>query len=137
MVDVNQPPRPRRSLVGTLGDLYRSRGLLLGLLATAIGIVLIVLSPTANPTIVTGSDGQLVVTEVSNLWTKLRIYDIGVAVFRTGLIISIFQVMLNQIADDRFIESKASGIPWDSCCGWLSGACGMRWRGGRGLRRGW
>ena len=98
----------RRSLSSVLGELYRSRGLLLGILSIVVGLLLILLAPSPNPTIVTDSHGQLTILVPSTIWTKLRIYDIGVAIFQTGLVIAIFQVMLNQVAEDRFVERVQS-----------------------------
>ncbi|MEU8264282.1 hypothetical protein AB0C02_27105 [Micromonospora sp. NPDC048999] len=86
----SQPAPSRRSLPTTLSDLYRSRGLLLGALATAIGLLLILVAPATAP--------------ANTLWATLRVNDIGVAIFQTGLTITIFQVMLNQVAEDRFLE---------------------------------
>lgn len=96
--------RPARSLVGTLGDLYRSRGLLLGLVATLAGFLLIVLAPSETAQ-VTVEGGRLVVNDgAQSLWAKFRIGDIGAAVFQVGITLTIFQVLLNQIAEDRFVE---------------------------------
>lgn len=96
--------RPARNLVGTLGDLYRSRGLLLGLIATLIGFLLIVLAPSEAAQ-VTVEGGRLVVEDGSqSLWARFRIADIGAAVFQVGITLTIFQVLLNQIAEDRFVE---------------------------------
>ncbi|NKZ05487.1 hypothetical protein [Actinomadura latina] len=96
--------RPSRSLVGTLGDLYRSRGLLLGLVATLAGFLLIVLAPSETAQ-VTVEGGRLVVNDgAQSLWAKFRIADIGAAVFQVGITLTIFQVLLNQIAEDRFVE---------------------------------
>lgn len=94
----------RRTLPSALSDLYRSRGLLLGILATVVGLLLIMVSPSAKQTVTQGPNETLVISTSTSLWSALRVYDIGVAVFQTGLVIAIFQVMLNQIAEDRFVE---------------------------------
>lgn len=94
----------RRTLSGTLSDLYRSRGLLLGVLASALGLLLILLAPSESATITTGPDGAPVIATPTSLWSQLRVYDIGVAIFQAGITITIFQVMLNQVAEDRFVE---------------------------------
>ncbi|WP_157430283.1 hypothetical protein [Actinomadura macra] len=95
---------PARNLVGTLSDLYRSRGLLLGVVATLAGFLLILLAPPAE-TEVALEGGRLIVGGGShNLWTRFRVADIGVALFQVGITLTIFQVLLNQIAEDRFVE---------------------------------
>lgn len=94
-----------RSLAGTLGDLYRSRGLLLGLVTTLVGFLLVVLSPP-NTAQVAVEGGRLVLgADPESLWTRLRLTDVGVAVFQVGITLTIFQVLLNQIAEDRFVEN--------------------------------
>jgi hypothetical protein len=98
------PSSSRRTLSGALSDLYRSRGLLLGVLATAFGLLLILLAPSDNSIITTGPDGTPAISSPTDLWSQLRIYDIGVAIFQAGITITIFQVMLNQVAEDRFVE---------------------------------
>ncbi|MFV2018411.1 hypothetical protein [Micromonospora sp. LOL_023] len=98
------PRRPGRSLAATLADLYRSRGMLLGLLAITLGIILILVSPAPGPSITTDAAGGITVTNPTGLLARLRLYDIGVALFQTGLVITVFQVLLNQIAEDRFVE---------------------------------
>ncbi|MER7165314.1 hypothetical protein ABT336_04435 [Micromonospora sp. NPDC000207] len=101
---MTRPAQSRRSLTGALSDLYRSRGLLLGFLATALGLLCILVASPADPTITTGPDGTLTISTPDTLWSSLRIYDVGVAVFQAGLTITIFQVLLNQVAEDRFVE---------------------------------
>jgi hypothetical protein len=96
--------KPRRNLTSALTDLYQSRGLLLGLLATTIGLVLIVLTPPTVTQISQDAAGRFVVSTAANLFTRLHIDDIGVAVFQAGLTITLFQVLLNRIAEDRFAE---------------------------------
>lgn len=104
------PTNPRRTLPGALADLYRSRGLLLGFLATAVGLLLILIAPSGDPTITTGPGGVLAISTPTSLWSTLRIYDVGVAVFQAGLTISIFQVLLNQVAEDRFVEMVRAAL---------------------------
>ncbi|MFY1632469.1 hypothetical protein ACN27F_04145 [Solwaraspora sp. WMMB335] len=100
----------RRTLLGALSDLYRSRGLLLGTLAMAVGLLLILITPSESPTITSGPDGALTISTPASLWSKLRIYDVGIAVFQAGLTITIFQVLLNQVAEDRFMEMVRSAL---------------------------
>jgi hypothetical protein len=107
---MNHSTPSRRTLSGTLFDLYRSRGLLLGLLATAIGLLLILLAPSTNPTIATAPNGTLTISTPTSLWSTLRIYDIGVAIFQAGVTIAIFQVLLNQVAEDRFVEMVRAAL---------------------------
>lgn len=93
-----------RSLAATLGDLYRSRGLLLGLLCTLVGVLLIVIAPDAA-THVTVKGSELVVGGSGESWlARFRVGDIGAAVFQVGITLTVFQVLLNQVAEDRFIE---------------------------------
>lgn len=62
------------------------------------------LSPP-NTTQLAVEGGRLIVDGGSDsLWTRFRIADIGVAVFQVGITLTIFQVLLNQIAEDRFVE---------------------------------
>ena len=100
----------RRTLLGALSDLYRSRGLLLGTLAMAVGLLLILIAPSESPTITSGPDGVLTISTPTSLWSKLRIYDVGIAIFQAGLTITIFQVLLNQVAEDRFMEMVRSAL---------------------------
>lgn len=103
------PPGSRRTLGGALTDLYRSRGLLLGLLAVAVGIILMITVPQETVYIVRDADGQYVINKgAENLQSRLHLFDIGNAIFQTGLVIVLFQVLLNQIADDRFVEQVKS-----------------------------
>ncbi|SNS44173.1 hypothetical protein SAMN05443665_100462 [Actinomadura meyerae] len=94
----------RRNLVNALGDLYRSRGLLLGLLATAVGLLLILLAPHNATEVAVRGDHLVIGGGQDDLWTKLRITDVGVAIFQVGITLTLFQVLLNQIAEDRFVE---------------------------------
>lgn len=70
----------------------------------AIGLVLILITPAANTAIRTDPSGQVVISSSNALLNRLHVYDVGVALFQAGLTITIFQVLLNQIADDRFVE---------------------------------
>lgn len=94
-----------RTLVGTLGDLYRSRGLLLGLLSTTVGFILILVAPSPSAVHVSVKGGQLVIgPNHADIWMRFHIADIGVAIFQVGITLTLFQVLLNQIAEDRFVE---------------------------------
>ncbi|QDN77360.1 hypothetical protein FNV64_18735 [Streptomyces sp. S1A1-7] len=102
-------PGSRRTLGGALTDLYRSRGLLLGLLAVAVGIILMITMPQETVYIVRDAHGQYVINKSADtLQSRLHLFDIGNAIFQTGLVIVLFQVLLNQIADDRFVEQVRS-----------------------------
>ncbi|CAM5520457.1 hypothetical protein [Streptomyces afghaniensis 772] [Streptomyces afghaniensis] len=98
-------PGARRTLGGALTDLYRSRGLLLGLLAIAVGVILMITVPQDTVYIVREPDGDYVLNKgAETLQSRLHLFDIGNAIFQTGLVIVLFQVLLNQIADDRLVE---------------------------------
>lgn len=98
------PSLSRRTLTGTLTDLYQSRGLLLGMLSTLIGLILILITPSAGTEIVQESPGKFAIKTTTSLFIRLHIDDIGVAIFQAGLTITLFQVLLNRIAEDRFAE---------------------------------
>jgi len=102
--DPDHGERPRRNLTSALTDLYQSRGLLLGLLATAIGLVLTVITPPSETRLTQDATGAFVATVATNVFTRLHIDDIGAAMFQAGLTITLFQVLLNRIAEDRFAE---------------------------------
>lgn len=104
-------PVPRRTLGGALTDLYRSRGLLLGLLAVAVGVILMITVPQETVYIVRDADGQYVINKgADSLQNRLHLFDIGNAIFQTGLVIVLFQVLMNQIADDRFVEQVRNAL---------------------------
>ena len=102
--------RPGRSLASTLTDLYRSRGLLLGLLSVAVGIILIVAAPDDTITVTPGPGGQLVVGGQRGFLSRLQLADVGAAIFQAGLTITLFQVLLNQVAEDRFVEQVREAL---------------------------
>lgn len=94
----------KRSLSSTLTDLYQSRGLLLGLLATLIGLIFIIITPASAQQLQQDSAGKLFLIESDSVLLRLHIDDIGSALFQAGLTIALFQVLLNRIAEDRFAE---------------------------------
>lgn len=93
-----------RTLTSALTDLYRSRGLLLGLLAVTVGVLVMILAPQNAVTVTQGPGGTLIVGSPSNLLSRLHVGDVGLAIFQVGLTITIFQVLLDQVAADRFVE---------------------------------
>jgi len=100
----------KRSLTGALGDLYRSRGMLLGALTAAVGLLLMVTVPPDVPLVVADPDGRIRIEAANSSLGLFHLYDVGVALFQTGLVITIFQVLLNQIADDRFVEQVREAL---------------------------
>ena len=69
-----------------------------------IGLLMILLPPSQSQTITAGQGGTFTISSPQSIWTALRVYDIGVAIFQAGLTITIFQVLLNQVSEDRFVE---------------------------------
>ncbi|MDX6743812.1 hypothetical protein [Actinocorallia sp. A-T 12471] len=98
-------PGSNRSLVGVLGDLYRSRGLLLGLVAALVGLVIMLLAPSSVVEVVT-ENGQLTISDGGKgFWAQIQLDDVGTAIFQVGITLVLFQVLLNQVAEDRFVEN--------------------------------
>ena len=65
---------------------------------------MILLPPSPVQTVTAGPNGTFFISTAHSIWATLRVYDVGVAVFQAGLTITIFQVLLNQIAEERFVE---------------------------------
>jgi hypothetical protein len=100
----------KRTLTGVLGELYRSRGLLLGALAITLGMLLMLTAPSDVPLVTNDPDGRIRIEATTGVLDIFHLYDVGVALFQTGLVITIFQVLLNQIADDRFVEQVGQAL---------------------------
>ncbi|GAA0963090.1 hypothetical protein [Actinocorallia libanotica] len=96
---------PTRTMVSLLGDLYRSRGLLLGLVATLVGLVIMLIAPNDSVGVV-AENGRLVISEEGRgFWARIQLDDVGTAIFQVGVTLTLFQVLLNQVAEDRFVEN--------------------------------